>query len=154
MNPIKKPDWPRPGRDLAVRGERVSRREHHAAARAPAARGGPHPALLVDRVRPAISKGVALAKVFRSRAPVAIPGPLGCAPPAELQLGQVRPDRRRIVGPGEGIASSSGSPRSSNGYLAVTQARDGRIHLLPSSKHDTFSLVWMKALSPPLSTER
>jgi hypothetical protein len=60
--------------------------------------------------------------------------------------GKTWPDRRLILGPKEGITNNNGSPRNSNGYLALIQAHDGRLHLLTSSKHYTFNLAWIKQL--------
>ena len=58
--------------------------------------------------------------------------------------GKTWPDRRLIIGPQEGITNANGSPRNSNGYLAITQSRDDRIQLVTSSKHYTFNLAWIK----------
>ena len=33
-----------------------------------------------------------------------------------------------------------------NGYLAITQTRDGRIQLITSSRHYAFNLAWLKQL--------
>lgn len=62
--------------------------------------------------------------------------------------GKTWPDRRLIVGPKEPITNSNGVPPNTNGYLAATQTRDGRIHLITSSKHYAFNLAWIKALPP------
>jgi hypothetical protein len=53
--------------------------------------------------------------------------------------GKTWPDRRLIT-PGNSAKADT------NGYLALIQARDGRLHLLTSSKHYTFNLAWIKAL--------
>ena len=58
--------------------------------------------------------------------------------------GQTWPDRRLIVGPEERLTNANGSPANTNGYLAITQTRDGRIQLVTSSKHYTFNLAWIK----------
>jgi len=58
------------------------------------------------------------------------------------------PDRRLIVGPEERVATADGRPANTNGYLAVTQTRDGRIQLITSSKHYAFNLAWIKHLPP------
>lgn len=55
--------------------------------------------------------------------------------------GKTWPDRRLIT-PGNAAKADT------NGYLALIQARDGRLHLLTSSKHYTFNLAWVKALPP------
>jgi formylglycine-generating enzyme required for sulfatase activity len=55
--------------------------------------------------------------------------------------GKTWPDRRLIT-PGNSAKADT------NGYLALIQARDGRLHLLTSSKHYTFNLAWIKALPP------
>ncbi len=47
--------------------------------------------------------------------------------------GKTWPDRRLIT-PGNSAKADT------NGYLALIQARDGRLHLLTSSKHYTFNL--------------
>jgi formylglycine-generating enzyme len=53
--------------------------------------------------------------------------------------GKTWPDRRLIT-PGRSAKADT------NGYLAVTQTRDGRIQLITSSKHYTFNLAWIKQL--------
>jgi hypothetical protein len=35
-----------------------------------------------------------------------------------------------------------------NGYLAITQTRDGRIQLITSKDHYAFNLAWIKAMLP------
>jgi sulfatase modifying factor 1 len=55
--------------------------------------------------------------------------------------GKTWPDRRLIT-PG------SSAKADTNGYLAITQTRDGRIQLITSSKHYTFNLAWVKAMPP------
>ena len=63
--------------------------------------------------------------------------------------GKTWPERRLVVGPGEGFTNANGVPPNTNGYLAATQTRDGRIQLITSSKHYTFNLAWVKALPAP-----
>ncbi|MFZ4767879.1 MAG: exo-alpha-sialidase, partial [Roseimicrobium sp.] len=53
--------------------------------------------------------------------------------------GKTWPDRRLIAPEGKIIADS-------NGYLAITQTRDGRIQLITSKDHYAFNLAWMKQL--------
>jgi len=53
--------------------------------------------------------------------------------------GKTWPDRRLIT-PG------SSTKADINGYLAITQTRDGRIQLITSSRHYAFNLVWLKQL--------
>ena len=60
--------------------------------------------------------------------------------------GQTWPDRRLIVGPEEPVTNANGVPPNTNGYLATTQTRDGRIQLVTSSKHYAFNLAWIKQL--------
>ena len=55
--------------------------------------------------------------------------------------GQTWPDRR-LVTPG------SSAKADTNGYLAITQTRDGRIQLITSSRHYAFNLAWLKQLPP------
>ena len=55
--------------------------------------------------------------------------------------GQTWPDRRLIT-PGRSAKADT------NGYLAITQTRDGRIQLITSSRHYTFNLAWLKQLPP------
>jgi formylglycine-generating enzyme required for sulfatase activity len=62
--------------------------------------------------------------------------------------GRTWPDRRLILGPGEPVTHANGMPPNTNGYLALIQARDGRLHLLTSSKHYAFNLAWLKTLPP------
>jgi hypothetical protein len=62
--------------------------------------------------------------------------------------GKTWPDRRLVIGPKEGITNNNGSPRNSNGYLAITQTRDGRIQLITSQNHYAFNLAWIKQLPP------
>jgi formylglycine-generating enzyme required for sulfatase activity len=62
--------------------------------------------------------------------------------------GKTWPDRRLIVGPAEPVTNTSGMPANTNGYLSLIQARDGRLHLLTSSKHYTFNLAWIRELPP------
>jgi sulfatase modifying factor 1 len=62
--------------------------------------------------------------------------------------GKTWPDRRMIVGPKEPLTNAKGVPPNTNGYLAITQTRDGRIQLITSSKHYAFNLAWIKALPP------
>jgi hypothetical protein len=60
--------------------------------------------------------------------------------------GKTWPDRRLIVGPNEPFTSANGTPANTNGYLAITQTRDGCIQLITSSKHYAFNLAWLKQL--------
>jgi formylglycine-generating enzyme required for sulfatase activity len=60
--------------------------------------------------------------------------------------GKTWPDRRLIVGPEEPITNTRGVPTNTNGYLAITQTRDSRIHLVTSSKHYAFNLAWVRQL--------
>jgi hypothetical protein len=53
--------------------------------------------------------------------------------------GKTWPDRRLIAPEGKTIADI-------NGYLAITQTRDGRIQLITSKDHYVFNLAWLKAL--------
>jgi Neuraminidase (sialidase) len=53
--------------------------------------------------------------------------------------GKTWPDRRLIAPEGKTIADI-------NGYLALTQTRDGRIQLITSKDHYAFNLAWIKAL--------
>ena len=62
--------------------------------------------------------------------------------------GKTWPDRRIIVGPKEPLTSANGTPANTNGYLAITQTRDGRIQLITSSKHYVFNLAWIKQRLP------
>jgi hypothetical protein len=38
-------------------------------------------------------------------------------------------------------------PRDTNGYLAITQTRDGRIPLITSKDHYALNLAWIKQLA-------
>lgn len=40
----------------------------------------------------------------------------------------------------------SDTSAESNGYLAATQTRDGRIQLITSKNHYVFNLAWLKQL--------
>jgi formylglycine-generating enzyme required for sulfatase activity len=53
--------------------------------------------------------------------------------------GKTWPDRRLIAPEGKNTADS-------NGYLAITQTRDGRIQLITSKDHYAFNLAWIKQL--------
>ena len=53
--------------------------------------------------------------------------------------GTTWPDRRLIAPEGKTIADS-------NGYLAITQTRDGCIQLITSTDHYAFNLAWIKQL--------
>ena len=53
--------------------------------------------------------------------------------------GKTWPDRRLIAPEGRTTADI-------NGYLAITQTRDGRIQLITSQNHYVFNLDWIKAL--------
>ena len=53
--------------------------------------------------------------------------------------GKTWPDRRLIAPEGKTTADI-------NGYLALTQTRDGRIQLITSKDHYAFNLAWIKAL--------
>jgi formylglycine-generating enzyme required for sulfatase activity len=55
--------------------------------------------------------------------------------------GKTWPERRLIAAEGKTNADI-------NGYLAITQTRDGRIQLITSKDHYVFNLAWMKALPP------
>lgn len=55
--------------------------------------------------------------------------------------GRTWPDRRLIAPEGKTNADI-------NGYLAITQTRDGRIQLITSKDHYTFNLAWLKSLPP------
>ena len=55
--------------------------------------------------------------------------------------GKTWPDRRLLAPEGKDIADSYG-------YLAATQARDGRIQLITSKDHYVLNLTWIKALPP------
>lgn len=62
--------------------------------------------------------------------------------------GRTWPDRRLIVGPDEKIVNPRGVPPNTNGYLAITQTRDGLIQLINSQKHYRFNLAWLQAVPP------
>ena len=53
--------------------------------------------------------------------------------------GKTWPDRRLIAPEGKATADI-------NGYLALTQTRDGRIQLITSKDHYAFNLAWVKAV--------
>ena len=53
--------------------------------------------------------------------------------------GKTWPDRRLIAPEGKTTADI-------NGYLAITQTRDGRIQLITSKDHYAFNLAWVKAV--------
>lgn len=53
--------------------------------------------------------------------------------------GKTWPDRRLIAPEGKTTADI-------NGYLAITQTRDGRIQLITSKDHYAFNLAWIKAV--------
>ena len=55
--------------------------------------------------------------------------------------GKTWPNRRLIAPEGKTTADS-------NGYLAITQTRDGRIQLITSKDHYAFNLAWIKAVPP------
>ena len=55
--------------------------------------------------------------------------------------GKTWPDRRLIAPEGKTTADI-------NGYLAITQTRDGRIQLITSKDHYVFNLAWTKSLPP------
>jgi hypothetical protein len=55
--------------------------------------------------------------------------------------GKTWPNRRLIAPEGKTTADI-------NGYLAVTQTRDGRIQLITSKDHYAFNLAWIKVLPP------
>ena len=55
--------------------------------------------------------------------------------------GKTWPDRRLVAKDGVTHADI-------NGYLAMTQTRDGRIQLITSKDHYVFNLAWIKALPP------
>ena len=55
--------------------------------------------------------------------------------------GKTWPDRRLVAKDGVTHADI-------NGYLAITQTRDGRIQLITSKDHYVFNLAWIKALPP------
>ncbi|MFM8468712.1 MAG: exo-alpha-sialidase, partial [Limisphaerales bacterium] len=55
--------------------------------------------------------------------------------------GKTWPDRRLIAK--DGVTNAD-----INGYLAITQTRDGRIQLITSKDHYVFNLAWIKALPP------
>jgi hypothetical protein len=55
--------------------------------------------------------------------------------------GKTWPDRRLIAK--DGVTHSD-----INGYLAMTQTRDGRIQLITSKDHYVFNLAWIKAQPP------
>lgn len=55
--------------------------------------------------------------------------------------GKTWPDRRLIAPEGKTTADI-------NGYLAITQTRDGRIQLITSKDHYAFNLAWIKQLPP------
>jgi hypothetical protein len=71
--------------------------------------------------------------------------------------GKTWPDRRLLTpgGPARevntinrGVFTLSDTMAEPQGYLAVTQSRDGRIQLLTSKNHYAFNLAWVKALPP------
>jgi formylglycine-generating enzyme required for sulfatase activity len=55
--------------------------------------------------------------------------------------GKTWPDRRLIAK--DGVTNGD-----INGYLAITQTRDGRIQLITSKDHYAFNLAWIKAMLP------
>jgi hypothetical protein len=55
--------------------------------------------------------------------------------------GKTWPDLRLIAPEGKTAADI-------NGYLAITQTRDGRIQLITSKDHYAFNLAWIKQLPP------
>jgi Neuraminidase (sialidase) len=55
--------------------------------------------------------------------------------------GKTWPDRRLVAK--DGVIQAD-----INGYLAMTQTRDGRIQLITSKDHYVFNLAWVKALPP------
>ena len=55
--------------------------------------------------------------------------------------GKTWPDRRLIAPEGKTIADI-------NGYLALTQTRDGTIQLITGKDHYAFNLAWIKQLPP------
>jgi hypothetical protein len=55
--------------------------------------------------------------------------------------GKTWPDRRLIAK--DGVTNGD-----INGYLAITQTRDGRIQLITSKDHYAFNLAWIKAMPP------
>jgi hypothetical protein len=50
------------------------------------------------------------------------------------------------------IAAEGKTTADINGYLAITQTRDGRIQLITSKDHYVFNLAWIKAL--PLAPKK
>jgi hypothetical protein len=55
--------------------------------------------------------------------------------------GKTWPDRKLIAPEGK-------TNTDINGYLAITQTRDGRIQLITSKDHYVFNLEWTKVLPP------
>ena len=55
--------------------------------------------------------------------------------------GKTWPDRRLVAAEGKALADI-------NGYLAITQSRDGNIQLLTSKDHYVFNLAWVKDVPP------
>ena len=51
--------------------------------------------------------------------------------------GKTWPHRRLVT------AGRSSAKADTNGYLAITQTRDGRIQLITSSRHYIFNLAWL-----------
>jgi hypothetical protein len=71
--------------------------------------------------------------------------------------GKTWPDRRLITpgGPArevstinQGMFTMSDTIAEPQGYLAVTQSRDGRVQLITSKNHYVFNLAWIKAPAP------
>ena len=64
---------------------------------------------------------------------------LGLFAAVSYDEGQTWPDRRLVT-------LGSSAKADTNGYLAITQTRDGRIQLITSSRHYAFNLAWLKQL--------
>jgi hypothetical protein len=71
--------------------------------------------------------------------------------------GKTWPDRRLITSGGparevstinRGMFTMSETMAEPQGYLAITQTRDGRLQLLTSKNHYVFNLAWVKQLPP------
>jgi hypothetical protein len=69
--------------------------------------------------------------------------------------GKTWPDRRLITpgGPArqvntinKAMFTMSDTMAEPQGYLAITQSRDGRLHLITSKNHYIFNLAWVKQL--------
>lgn len=61
--------------------------------------------------------------------------------PLKVPCTSTKPDRRLIAAAGKTTSEI-------NGYLAITQSRDGRVPLITSKDHSKFNRERLKALPP------